>query len=310
MVKNPIQQILREAALSAGRQASDNVDAPEAPRPEQDAPAHRHRAIWISDVHLGTRHTQVNALLEFLRNNASRYLYIVGDFIDGWELRRKWRWLEEYNVLIQKILRKSRKNVKITFVVGNHDEFLEDFVGMEFGRVRIVRDCVHTTADRKRILVLHGHQIDGMVQCKPWLEKLGSALYQRILDFNYVFNRVRRRFGFGYWSVAAWLKMKAKSAVNYVNDFEGAMIQMARRRRATGVICGHIHRAEMKPIGDMIYMNSGDWIESCTALVEDDQGRFRLLKFHEQTGATESIGTVQTEFKELQNHENAVCSAG
>ncbi len=284
--------------------------SPENAGDAEDTPKHRHRAIWISDVHIGTRHAQVNALLDFLKDNESQYLYIVGDFIDGWELSRNWYWLDEYNVLIQKILRKSRKNVKVTFVTGNHDEFLEDFVGTEFGRVKIVRDCIHTTADKKRILVLHGHQIDGMVQCSPRLEKLGSALYQWILDFNHYFNRVRRRFGFGYWSVAAYLKMKAKSAVKYVNDYEDAMIQMAIKRRARGVICGHIHRAEMKPIGDMLYMNSGDWIESCTALVEDSKGRFRLLKFHEETGEAESIEDVQTELKGIKTDANTVCSAG
>ncbi len=311
--KKPIQQLLKAATLPEG----GDVDVePELAEPEgggvvDDEPKHRHRAIWISDVHIGTRHAQVNALLDFLRDNESQYLHIVGDFIDGWELSRNWYWLDEYNVLIQKILRKSRKNVKVTFITGNHDEFLEQFVGTEFGRVKIVRDCIHTTADKKRILVLHGHQIDGMVQCSPWLEKLGSALYQWILDFNYYFNRVRRRFGFGYWSVAAYLKMKAKSAVKYVNDYEDAMIQMAQNRRAKGVICGHIHRAEMKPIGDMLYMNSGDWIESCTALVEDSKGRFRLLKFHDGAATEEEANDdVQTELTGINNDANIVCSAG
>ena len=241
----------------------------------------RFRSIWISDVHLGTKHAQVDALLSFLRDNECRYLYLVGDFIDGWHLKSKWHWQDSYNVLIQKLLRKSRKETQIIYITGNHDEFLEQFLGVSFGSVMLAREVIHTAADGKRYLVLHGHQFDGLTQFNRVLEKLGTRLYDWILDFNLHFNRVRRGLGFGYWSLAAYLKFKAKSAVKYVTEYEDTMLQMARKHDVQGVICGHIHRAEMKTVGDVAYLNCGDWVESCTALVEDFDGNIRLIKFHE-----------------------------
>ena len=241
-----------------------------------------HRAIWISDVHLGTRHSQVDALLDFFRHNECDTLYIVGDFIDGWELKRNWFWNAQHNVLIQKLLRKSRKQTRIIMISGNHDEFLEQFTEFHFGELEITTEYMHTTATGEKLLVVHGHQFDGLVTCNRMLEKVGSALYQWILDANLFFNRIRRRMGFGYWSFAAYLKMKAKSAVKYVNDYEDAMLQMAEKRNAQGIICGHIHRAERKEINGMKYFNTGDWIESCTALVESPTGEFELIHWHNE----------------------------
>ena len=232
-----------------------------------------YRSIWISDVHLGTKHAQVGKLLEFLRDTECEHLYIVGDFIDGWQLRRKWYWAEDYNVLIQKLLRKNRKKTRVTLVFGNHDEFLEKFVGMSFGAVKCVERVVHTAADGKRFLVIHGHQFDGLSHFNRLLDRVGSALYDRILD--------RRTLGFGYWSFASYIKLKAKAAVKYVTDYEDAMIQFARKCGMSGVICGHIHRPEIRDLGDVFYMNCGDWVENCTALAEDFEGKFTLIKFHE-----------------------------
>jgi len=241
----------------------------------------RFRSIWISDIHLGTRHAQVDALLGFLRDCDCRYLYLVGDFIDGWQLKSKWHWQDSYNVLIQKLLRKSRKETQIIYITGNHDEFIEQFLGVSFGSVMLAREVIHTAADGKRYLVLHGHQFDGLTKFNRLLEKVGTRLYDWILDFNLHFNRVRRSLGFGYWSLAAYLKFKAKSAVKYVTEYEETMLHMARKHGVQGVICGHIHRAEIKSIGDVAYLNCGDWVESCTALVEDFDGNIRLLHFHE-----------------------------
>ncbi|PWU13846.1 MAG: UDP-2,3-diacylglucosamine hydrolase [Verrucomicrobia bacterium] len=240
-----------------------------------------YRAVWISDVHLGTKHSQVHKLLEFLRETECDYLYIVGDLLDGWQLRRKWYWADEYNVLIQKLLRKNRKHTKVIFIPGNHDEFLEKFVGINFGSVRLVERAIHFAADGKRYLVIHGHQFDGLTQFNRVLERLGSALYDRILDLNVWINRIRRMLGFGYWSFASYVKQKAKGAVKYVTDYEEAMVQFARKNGMAGIICGHIHRPEIRQIGDMVYMNCGDWIENCTALVEDFDGKFGLIKYHE-----------------------------
>src|SRR6516162_9755201 len=204
-----------------------------------------YRSIWISDVHLGTRHAQVHKLLAFLRDTECEHLYIVGDFIDGWQLRRKWYWADEYNVLIQKLLRKNRKRTRVTFITGNHDEFLEKFFGLGFGSVKLVERVVHTAADGRRYLVIHGHQFDGLAHFNRLLDRVGSALYDRILDMNVWINHFRRTFGFGYWSFASYIKLKAKAAVKYVTDYEEAMIQYGGKIGVDGVICGHVHRPEI-----------------------------------------------------------------
>ncbi len=240
-----------------------------------------YRAIWISDVHLGSRHARADSLLEFLREAECRHLYLVGDIVDGWELRRKWSWSADANTVIQKILRKNRKETKVTYIYGNHDEFLQGFVGMSLGGVRLVERAIHVTADKRRFLVLHGHQLDGLVHFNRLLERVGSRLYTGILDFNLYFNRVRRRMGFGYWSVSAWLKFQAKSAVKYVTQFEEGMVRLAADAGVDGVICGHIHRAEMRKVQGLDYFNCGDWVESCSALVEHWDGSFELIRFHE-----------------------------
>lgn len=250
--------------------------------PEKPAPKiSNYRSIWISDVHLGMRHAQVDALLDFLRHNECRNLYIVGDLIDGWQLKHKWFWRDEYNVLIQKLLRKSRHRTCITYITGNHDEFLENFGELHLGSLKLVQQVIHSGVDGKRYLVIHGHQCDGLTHFNRVLEHLGARIYNGLLFLNVYFNRVRRAFGFGYWSFAAYLKSKAKSAVNEVSDFERVLAQMARNENADGVICGHIHRAEIRDVDGILYMNCGDWVESCTALVEDMDGKFQLLHLRE-----------------------------
>jgi UDP-2,3-diacylglucosamine pyrophosphatase LpxH len=250
-----------------------------------------YRTLWISDVHLGTKHAQVGALLRFLRDTECNHLYIVGDFIDGWQLRRKWYWTDEYNTLVQKLLRKNRKQTQVTFISGNHDEFLEKFFGIAFGNVRLMERTIHTAADGKNYLVLHGHQFDGLSHFNRLLDQVGSALYDRILDLNVWVNRARRLFGFGYWSFASFIKLKAKAAMKYVKDYEEAMIQYGRKIGVSGVICGHIHRPEIRDLGDMVYINCGDWVENCTALAEDFDGKLTLIKFHESDALHSRRGT-------------------
>jgi UDP-2,3-diacylglucosamine pyrophosphatase LpxH len=241
----------------------------------------RWRSIWISDVHLGTRHAQVDALLAFLKQNRSEYLYIVGDLIDGWELRRRWHWEAAYNTLIQKLLRKQRKHTRITYITGNHDEFLEEFTGLTFGGLTLAREAIHVAADGRRYLVIHGHQFDGLTHFNRLLERLGSRLYDWVLNLNQYLNRLRRQLGMGYWSFAAFLKAKAKGAVQYITEYEAAMVRLAATHRVDGIICGHIHRAEIRDLGGLAYLNCGDWVESCTALVEDFDGSISLIHFHE-----------------------------
>ena len=242
-----------------------------------------YNSIWISDTHLGTKHAKVDRLLEFLKISESRYIYIVGDFIDGWELRRKWFWNDDHNLLIQKLLRKNRKHTRIIYITGNHDEFLEKFSGMTFGSLKIKREHIHRALNGKKYLVIHGHQFDGLVHCNRFLERLGSVLYYCILDLNDYFNKLRRRLGFGYWSFASYLKMKSKSAVNFITHYEDAMVQLANSKKVNGIICGHIHRPESKQIENLEYINCGDWVENCTALVEDLNGKFQLISFNENS---------------------------
>lgn len=237
----------------------------------------RYRSVWISDLHLGMRHAQVNALLHFLRETECRYLYIVGDFIDGWQLSASWYWSDQYNVLIQKLLRKNRRQTRVTLITGNHDEFLEKFAGIRFGSLNLVERAMHTGADGKRYLVIHGHQADGISRLHGLLERVGARLYNLLLSLNVHFNKVRRRLGFGYWSFSAYLKSRAKSAVNAASNYEDTLVQLARNEKVDGVICGHIHRPEIKTIDGMMYLNCGDWVESCTALVEEFDGQIRLL---------------------------------
>jgi UDP-2,3-diacylglucosamine pyrophosphatase LpxH len=265
-----------------------------------------YRTIWISDLHLGTRHAQVGKLLEFLRDTECEHLYIVGDFIDGWQLRRKWFWTEEYNVLVQKLLRKNRKQTRVTVITGNHDEFLEHFLGFNFGAVRLLERAVHRAADGKRYLVIHGHQFDGLAHFNRLLDRVGSALYERILDLNVWINRCRRMLGIGYWSFASYIKLKAKAAAKYVNDYEDALIQYARKSEVQGVICGHIHRPEIRQVGDIVYMNCGDWVENCTALVEEYSGEIRLVRFQGHGGEEgKELNGVGNSKLEIRNSKQA-----
>lgn len=240
---------------------------------------HQYRSIWISDLHLGTRNCQAEFLLDFFRHTDSEYLYLVGDIIDGWQLQKSWFWLQSHNDVVQKILRKARKGTRVILIPGNHDEFLRHFTWHEFGEISIVPQTVHRSADGKQFLVLHGDQFDGVLQHAKWLAKLGDQAYEFTLTVNRWFNAVRQRFGFDYWSLSAYLKHKVKNAVSFMSAYETAVVNAAKRRNLDGVICGHIHKAEMREIEGILYCNDGDWVESCTALVEHFDGRLELLRW-------------------------------
>ena len=251
----------------------------------------KYRAIWISDLHLGSRHSQSALLLKFLHDTECEQLYLVGDIIDGWELRRRWLWSADANTVIQKILRMNRKDTQVTYLFGNHDEFMQQFLGLSFGGIHLAERVIHTTLDGRKYLVMHGHQLDGLVYFNRFLERLGSRIYDWILEFNLHFNRIRHRLGFGYWSVAAHLKLQAKTAVRYITRFEEGMVHMARQAGVQGVICGHIHRAEIRDLKGFEYLNCGDWVESCTALAEDFEGNISLLRFQEME-PNKSVGRI------------------
>jgi UDP-2,3-diacylglucosamine pyrophosphatase LpxH len=237
----------------------------------------KYRAVFISDIHLGTQGCQAEALLSFLKAHPSEYLYLVGDIIDGWQLRRKWFWPQSHNDVVQKILRSARKGSRVIFIPGNHDEFARGFIGHHFGGVEVLHEAVHTTAKGVKLWIIHGDYFDGVIQCAKWLAYLGDNMYEFTLKLNRHLNLLRRYFGLPYWSLSAFLKHKVKSALNYVTNFEVAVAQEAQQRGFNGVVCGHIHRAEMRDIDGILYCNDGDWVESQTALVEHMDGRLELV---------------------------------
>jgi UDP-2,3-diacylglucosamine pyrophosphatase LpxH len=243
-----------------------------------DGPPRRHyRSIFISDLHLGTPGCQAGPLLDFLKSHPSEHLYLVGDIIDGWQLRKRWYWPQAHNDVVQKLLRRARKGCRVVFVPGNHDEFARQFAGHHFGGIEVTQEAVHVTATGQRLWVVHGDHFDGVVQCARWLAHLGDTLYEFTLRMNRHLNSLRARLGLPYWSLSAYLKHKVKKALNYVMDFEAAVAHEARRRGHQGVVCGHIHRAEMRSIGGVLYCNDGDWVESRTALVEHFDGQLELV---------------------------------
>ncbi len=237
----------------------------------------RFRSIFISDIHLGTRGCKADFLLDFLRHTESDLLYLVGDIFDGWRLRKNWFWPQAHNDVIQKLLRKARKGTKVFFVPGNHDEFARDYVDNEFGRVEVRREVIHTAADGRRFLVMHGDECDGVMLYARWLAVLGDYAYVSALAVNHWFNAVRKTLGLPYWSLSAYLKHKVKNVVQFMSDYESGMVALAKRKGTDGVICGHIHHADIKDIDGITYCNDGDWVESCTALVEHYDGRMEIL---------------------------------
>ena len=239
----------------------------------------RVRTLFLSDTHLGTRGCQAELLLAFLRECEADMIYLVGDIVDGWQLRSGWYWPQSHNDVVQKLLRKVRKNARIIYVPGNHDEFLRDYLGISFGGIAIADSCIHEAADGRRYLVIHGDQFDMVVRRAPWIAHLGDGAYTAALALNTVLNRVRRALGLTYWSLSAWAKLQVKNAVRFIGAFEGCLAAEARRQGADGVICGHIHHAAAREIEGLIYLNTGDWVESCTAVIEHYDGRMEVVDY-------------------------------
>lgn len=254
-----------------------------------DALTH-YRSVWISDVHLGTRGSQAGALLGFLRTFECDTLYVVGDLIDIWAMKRGVYWTQEHSDVIQKILRKGRKGAKIVYIPGNHDERIADFTG-DYANVHIQQRAFHGTADGRRLLVAHGHELDTVVQNMGWLAHVGDIGYRFLLRLNAPVNFVRRLLGRGHWSLSAYVKGSVKNVVNFIGGFEKSMAHFASDAGADGIICGHIHTAAIRRIGDLDYYNSGDWVESLTALVEDGEGRLKLLQFNADGEIVRTLAT-------------------
>jgi UDP-2,3-diacylglucosamine pyrophosphatase LpxH len=237
----------------------------------------RYRAIFVSDLHLGTQRAQTAGFLNFLQVTDSEYLYIVGDLIDSWALQKNWYWSQDHNDVIQKLLRKARKGTRLIYIPGNHDENFRDFVGLRLGSITVTEEAIHISAKGQRYLVLHGDKLDGVVCFAPWLAKLGDSAYEFSMSINVVLNRIRRALRMPYWSLSAYLKNRVKKAVEFVSRYEEAVVREARLQNCRGVICGHIHTADDRKIDGIHYLNDGDWVESCTALVEHHDGRFEII---------------------------------
>jgi UDP-2,3-diacylglucosamine pyrophosphatase LpxH len=236
-----------------------------------------YRTLFISDVHLGSKGCQAERLLDFLRHHDADQIYLVGDIVDGWQLRSGWYWPQQHNDVVQKLLRKSRKGARVIYVPGNHDEFLRNYYGTHFGGIEVAETAIHEGVDGRRYLVIHGDLFDLIVTQARWLALLGDKAYEFAIVTNRLFNAVRRRLGFPYWSLSQWAKLKVKNAVNYIGQFEQTLAEEARRHSVDGVICGHIHHAAMRDIQGLRYINCGDWVESCTAIAEHPDGRFEII---------------------------------
>src|ERR1043166_4042181 len=238
----------------------------------------KYRAGWISDAHLGTRGANAGALPAFLREHDFETLYVVGDLIYIWSMRRGRYWPQQHNDVIQKILRKARKGTRVVYIPGNHDELVSDFSG-SYGNIDIRPSAIHVTATGQRILVIHGHELDTVVQNVKWLALLGDVGYQFLLSLNPLINFFRRRFGLGYWSLSAYAKKRVKDAVSFIGRFEEEVARYATKYHVDAVLCGHIHSAAIREIGNVTYYNCGDWVESCTALVEQYDGTLELVTY-------------------------------
>ena len=254
-----------------------------------DLEAQTYRTIWLSDIHLGSPGCQASYLLAFLKAHRCETLFLVGDILDGWQLRKSWYWPQEHNDVIQKLLRMARKGTRVVYIPGNHDELSRQFIGLSFGGVEVVEDAIHLTVDGKRLWITHGDLFDSFMQHARWLAHLGSWIYEWLLKTNRWFNAVRHRLGLPYWSMSQYLKHKAKHATNFINDFEHVLAAEARRRGCTGVVCGHIHKAEIRSIEGTLYCNDGDWVESLTALVETFDGDLQLIHWRQRLDTSERV---------------------
>ncbi|HUE80222.1 MAG TPA: UDP-2,3-diacylglucosamine diphosphatase [Sphingomicrobium sp.] len=249
---------------------------------EPHRPRFTFRSVWISDTHLGTRGCNAELLLDFLRSIDCETLYLVGDIVDGWQLKKGWYWPPRHNDIVRCVLKMAKHGTQVIYVPGNHDEAFRDYVGLSFGGVEIVNEAMHLTADGRRLLILHGDEFDGVILYAKWLAFIGDGAYSLLLKANAWLNRIRRLLGKPYWSLSAHLKKRVKNAVQFISSFEQVVAHAAFERGADGVVCGHIHSAEVRQIGEVTYYNDGDWVESCTALVEHPDGRMEILDWAEQ----------------------------
>lgn len=264
----------------------DGVDAPNFHVPEcNERNRRKYRTIWISDIHLGTRGCNVDMLIDFLDSTDSETLYLVGDIIDGWRLKRKFYWPATHNDVVWRVMKRAKRGTRVVYIPGNHDEMFRQFSGMNFGGVEIRRKAFHETADGRKLLVLHGDEFDTIMLAHRWLAFVGDTAYEILMRLNRWVNRVRQGLGMPYWSLSKMAKHKVKNAVAFISRYEEVVSHEAVLRGVDGVVCGHIHNAEMRKIAGIDYYNDGDWVEGCTALVEHFDGRMELLHWADEIAA-------------------------
>jgi UDP-2,3-diacylglucosamine pyrophosphatase LpxH len=251
----------------------------------------RYRTLFLSDLHLGTRAAQTGALIDFLRRHEAETIYLVGDIVDFERLRRGVIWPDTHDAVLQIFMDKVRQGSRIVFIPGNHDVGLRNYCCMRFGGIEIMRECVHTTADGQRLLVIHGDEFDVVVRYAKWLRFLGDRSYEFVLWCDQPLNWVRRKLGFGFWSLLVYAKTRVKAAASFIDEFEIALAGEAMRRDLDGIICGHIHHPADRRIGRVRYLNCGDWTENCTAIAEDHDGRLRLLRWHVPVQGIRALAT-------------------
>lgn len=269
--------LAKQGEKPAGKPKSGIPEWLDLPEPRSFRPKRKYRTVWISDIHLGTRGCNATLLVDFLRAIECETLYLVGDIVDGWRLKKGWFWPDEHNEVVRRVLKMAHRGTRVVFVAGNHDEMFRDYAGLTFGGVELVLEASHVTADGRTLLITHGDQFDSVVLYARWLAFLGDKAYGLLLRTNILFNAIRRRLKLPYWSLSAYLKKRVKNAVQYVSSYEEAVAHEARERGFDGIVCGHIHYAEIRNFGGITYYNDGDWVESCTALAEDAKGHIAIV---------------------------------
>ena len=252
----------------------------------------RYRTIWISDIHLGTKGCNAEMLIDFLDSTDSETMYLVGDIIDCWRLKKKFYWPAAHSDVVWRILKRAKRGTRIVYIPGNHDEMIRQFAGLNFGGVEIRRAAFHDTADGRRLLVLHGDEFDAIMLAHRWLAVVGDALYHVLMSLSGWLNAVRRRLGLPYWSLSKIAKHKVKNAVEFISRYEEVVTRAAAARRVDGVVCGHIHTAEMREFDGVAYYNDGDWVEGCTALVEHCDGRMEILHWAEEIALRDTLAAL------------------
>lgn len=234
-------------------------------------------ALFLSDIHLGIKGSNAEGVLNTLKQYSPKYLFLVGDIIDGWMLKRKFRWSQSHTNVIRKILSYSKNGTKVIYIPGNHDEFMRDFCDFEFGHIILARESIHVGIDSKLYLITHGDQFDAVISHAKWLSKVGSWAYDVSIVINRYLNKIRKLLGMPYWSLSSYLKQTVKESVNFIGDYETTLSNYVKSKKLDGIICGHIHHVKISDIGGIRYMNCGDWVESCTALVEHHDGSFEII---------------------------------